>query len=135
MKRVLLPLLIFVVFLGFVLYRIKLTDRTIPPGPKPRPNYKNIVLYVDESISMRGYFRVMPQEGTPVQRFLWNNIMVLLNSSFPGDTVYCSTFGSEINVPGKRCSLLDRYHFNSAEELNDTFSHNKTRLVELFNGD
>ena len=105
----------------------------VPPSPVAK--LTDIGIYIDSSASMRGYFRHLPQTGTLFQRFMWNHFGYSLRNVLPDEKIFFITFGDEIDEPLELSpseSFLNKFRFNSAEEINSIYSDKNTKLVELF---
>ncbi len=95
---------------------------------------RGAVIYLDTSISMRGYFRTTQNQGTTLQRFMWQHLIQILDEPCL-NPVYLSTFGNEIAMP-QRITSLDSYAlFDSQHDLDGIFSATETRLIDLFEKD
>jgi hypothetical protein len=110
-------------------------DKAPEKKPLPEVELKDISVYVDTSVSMRGYFRNRPQDGTLFQRFIWNGLSLSLREVLTNEKIYLTTFGSEIDKPldlGPSETFLKKFRFESKEDIKSFFSDKDTKLVELF---
>ena len=123
-----------IIFAGLCLF----TGCSNAPEKEPLPaevELKDISVYVDTSVSMRGYFRNQPQDGTLFQRFIWNGLSLSLREVLIDEKIYLTTFGSEIDLPLELSpvqTFLKKFRFASKKDIKSFFSDKDTKLVELF---
>ncbi|MBI5222790.1 hypothetical protein HY990_00045 [Candidatus Micrarchaeota archaeon] len=136
MKKI---IIIVVTALFFILLYFLLTNVISVPKPKPpltnkMPKQKGVIIYVDTSMSMRGYFNASSEPGTVIQRFMWTPMLTSLKEveEFYDESIYFSTFGNIVNEPEKlQTPLLRMFKFNSLNDVNNLFSGTETRFIEL----
>jgi len=131
---IIIILIVLLIAMGYLVFQC---DQDTPPpstpSSPPPPTLQDIVIYVDASQSMRGYFMPSSQKGTIIQRFLWSKLLVTLRENLEKEPVYFSTFGESIRKPEILTqSLLDKFTFLNSDRLRKFFSDKETRLVELF---
>ncbi len=101
-------------------------------GPaKVTPRTQGTIIFLDTSMSMRGYFNISPAAGTPIQRFILADLLEIVaeDNLMPA---YLSTFGSEIVAPQKMQSLRKWSFFDSQENEDRIYSQSETNLVGVF---
>jgi hypothetical protein len=107
-------------------------QKKAPEGPaKIAPRAQGTIIFLDTSMSMRGYFNISPAAGTPIQRFLLADLLEIVaeDSLLPA---YLSTFGSEVVAPQKMQSLRKWSFFDSQENRDRIYSQNETNLMSVF---
>lgn len=125
--------LIGLICLGVLLCFVSCKRKPSKPPETPKPQISpGTLLFLDSSMSMRGYFRVSPNKGTTIQRFMLADLLEILaeNCLTP---VYLSSFGSNIGKPEEIKSLKKWSFFESQTELEEkTYSQKETNLIGVF---
>jgi len=105
-----------------------------PAAAKAPSREKGTVVFLDTSVSMRGYFNVAPAAGAPLQQFILADLLGILaeDNLTP---VYLSPFGSEIASPQEVKSLRKWSFFESLESKNTVYSQSETNLLGAFEGE
>ncbi|HWU37329.1 MAG TPA: hypothetical protein VN203_06720, partial [Candidatus Acidoferrum sp.] len=118
----------------FLLLACQQKPRQAPAAAKAAPREKGTVVFLDTSVSMRGYFNVAPAAGAPLQQFILADLLGILaeDNLTP---VYLSPFGSEIASPREVKSLRKWSFFESQESKNSVYSQNETNLLAVFEGE
>ena len=82
---------------------------------KAAPRTQGTVIFLDTSVSMRGYFSIPPAAGTTIQRFILADLLEIVaeDNLIPA---YLSTFGHEIAAPQKLQSLRKWAFFDSQKD-------------------
>ncbi len=95
---------------------------------------RGTIIYLDTSMSMRGYFTTTQNQGTTLQRFMWQGLIQILDELCL-NPVYLSTFGNEIAEPQTITSLDSYALFESTHDLDQIYSATETRLIDLLGRD
>lgn len=128
MKRVyfLLSLLLTIIF-----FVISCQKKASEPTKKPAPLIPGSLIFLDTSMSMRGYFRVKPATGTTIQRFMLADLFgILAEENFT--PAYLSLFGSKVTTPERIQSLRQWSFFESQKRVDNAYSQIETNLIDVF---
>ena len=98
---------------------------------KKSPSVPGTIIFLDTSMSMRGYFRPTPAAGTTIQRFILADLLGILaeDNLTPA---YLSSFGSAIPAPEVIQSLRRWSFFESQRNVDDIYSQKETNLIGVF---
>lgn len=104
-----------------------------PPEPVPFANNSHVGLYIDKSLSMRGFFRANDKKGTVIQRFMWTWMQSELGAVLPDSRIYFATFGNRLDPPELlNKSLYATFRFSNKAKRDAFFADTSTLLVEQF---
>lgn len=128
MKRIFLPGLI---CLSAILLFCSCQKKAQEVPAKATPRTQGTIIFLDTSMSMRGYFNISPAAGTPIQRFILADLLEIVaeDNLTPA---YLSTFGYEIAAPQKIQSLKKWAFFDFPENKERIYSQTQTNLVGVF---
>lgn len=128
MKRFYLLSLFCLIILLVFSCQEKTPERKAPEQPISTPG---TIIFLDTSMSIRGYFRVAPIAGTTIQRFMLADLLEILSEDNL-TPVYLSLFGSTIPASEGIQSLRRCSFFESRQRLEDTYSQIETNLIGVF---
>ena len=92
------------------------------------------VVFLDTSLSMRGFFSPSNQEASVIQKFLQTEFRNYLseNDLHP---IYLSYFGSKVSTPQPlqdNVNIGDRFIYNSDSKIKEFFSSGSSNITESF---
>lgn len=139
MKRLIIFLfaLLFAVIIAAVLLPLApVFDRgTAPPETSSqkevKPEHAGVGIYIDASMSMRGFFGYSRTGGALIERFLWSWMQTEVLSVLPWSEISLSKFGNDLAAPEPLAEALGKsFMFSDKKSRDDYFQHTQTRLIE-----
>lgn len=133
-KRLIVTIIIIILIffiLFFVIFSSKKEKKEIKVD-LPQSLTHGTIVFLDTSVSMRGYFRTSNRQATQIQRFLQQRFRNIIskNSLYP---IYLSRFGEEIGNPEQlQNSIGNMFVFSSSVSLDENFSGSSTDLIGVF---
>ena len=124
MKRIGYPILLIALIILSCEKEKVLPQKPLPPTP-------GTTIFLDTSMSMRGYFRASPAAGTTIQRFMLADLLGILSEDRL-TPIYLSLFGSAIPAPEEIKSLRRWSFFKEQKKLEDTYPQKETNLIGVF---
>ena len=101
------------------------------------PPKQGCMVFLDTSLSMRGYFKTTNREASTIQQFLQTEFRNFLseNDLYP---IYFSGFGDEVTAPHQmqdNDNIGDRFIYKSDTELKSLFSSGNSDITRIFRGE
>jgi len=122
---------------GILFLSIREFDRGTATLPERRskemakPERNGIGIYIDASMSMRGFFGYSPNGGALIQRFLWSWMQTELLSVLPWSDISFAKFGDELAVPKPLVESLGKvFVFKNRKSRDEFFQDTQTRLID-----
>ena len=91
------------------------------------------MIFLDSSLSMKGYFKTTNREASTIQQFLQTEFRNFLseNDLYP---IYFSDFGGEISTPHRVQNIGDSFIYKSDTDLKSLFSSGNSNITRIFSG-
>ena len=100
------------------------------------PQEQGCMIFLDSSLSMKGYFKTTNREASTIQQFLQTEFRNFLseNDLYP---IYFSDFGAEISTPHRvpdNVNIGDSFIYKSDTELKSLFKSGNSNITRIFSG-
>ncbi len=125
-------LLTFFLLTALLCFSCKKENKQVKMTPPPSTE-QGCVIFLDTSVSIRGYFRTANYEATTVQKLLQAEIRNIIGERNLGP-IYLSCFSSKVGQPQNIQGNIGRmFVFNSTSDLNAFFSGTSTDIIGVLN--